>query len=40
VRGLGGEFVYALFAYAIIKALDGNLLAPLLLGDAVNLHPL
>jgi putative permease len=37
--GLGDGFVYALLAYAIIQALDGNLLAPLLLGDAVNLHP-
>ncbi len=37
--GLGLEFAYVLIAYAVIQALDGNVLAPLLLGDAVNLHP-
>lgn len=37
--GFEAEFLYALIAYGIIQALDGNVLAPLLLGDAVNLHP-
>lgn len=37
--GLSSEFAYLLIAYAVIQALDGNVLAPLLLGDAVNLHP-
>ena len=26
-------------AYAVIQLLDGNLLAPLLLSEVVNLHP-
>jgi putative permease len=37
--GLGPEFAYAVIAYAIIQTLDGNLLAPLLLSEVVNLHP-
>jgi len=37
--GLEANFFYALLAYAIIQALDGNLLAPLLLSEVVNLHP-
>jgi putative permease len=37
--GLGNGFFYALTAYAIIQLLDGNLLAPLLLSEVVNLHP-
>ncbi|MFZ0728026.1 MAG: AI-2E family transporter, partial [Desulfobacterales bacterium] len=37
--GLANEFFYALIAYAIIQLLDGNLLAPLLLSEVVNLHP-
>ena len=37
--GLGNQFFYALIAYAIIQLLDGNLLAPLLLSEVVNLHP-
>ncbi len=37
--GLGNQFFYALLAYAIIQLLDGNLLAPLLLSEVVNLHP-
>jgi putative permease len=28
-----------MIAYAIIQILDGNLLAPLLLSEVVNLHP-
>jgi len=37
--GLGGEFAWVLLAYAVIQALDGNLLVPLLFSEAVNLHP-
>ena len=37
--GLGSEFAYAVIAYSIIQALDGNLLVPLLLSGVVNLHP-
>jgi putative permease len=37
--GFGNQFFYALIAYAIIQLLDGNLLAPLLLSEVVNLHP-
>jgi putative permease len=33
------HIVYVLAAYGIIHALDGNLLAPLLLSEVVNLHP-
>lgn len=37
--GLGSEFFYVILAYGIIQLLDGNLLAPLLLSEVVNLHP-
>lgn len=37
--GADQHFFYALLAYAVIQLLDGNLLAPLLLSEAVNLHP-
>ncbi|WP_429884758.1 AI-2E family transporter [Geoalkalibacter halelectricus] len=37
--GFEQQFFYVLIAYAIIQLLDGNLLAPLLLSEAVNLHP-
>lgn len=37
--GFGAEFGYVMLAYAIIQALDGNLLVPLLFSEAVNLHP-
>jgi putative permease len=37
--GPGSELLYALVAYAVIQLLDGNLLAPLLLSEVVNLHP-
>jgi putative permease len=33
------HLVYILAAYGIIHALDGNLLAPLLLSEVVNIHP-
>ena len=37
--GWGPEFFWLLGAYAIIQALDGNLLVPLLFSEVVNLHP-
>ena len=37
--GWGPEFTGVVLAYAIIQALDGNLLAPLLLAGVVNIHP-
>lgn len=37
--GVGPEFAYALLAYGIIQALDGNVLVPLLFSEANDLHP-
>lgn len=37
--GWGSEFFYILIAYAIIQALDGNVLVPLLFSEVVDLHP-
>ena len=37
--GLGDEFTWVLVVYAIIQALDGNVLVPLLFSEVVNLHP-
>lgn len=37
--GFGEQFVYVLLAYAIIQALDGNVLVTLLFSEVVNLHP-
>lgn len=37
--GLHAQFVYLLIAYAVIHLLDGSLLAPLLLSEVVDLHP-
>ena len=37
--GMTNEFFYVLIAYGIIQALDGNVLAPVLFSEAVNLHP-
>ena len=37
--GMTNEFFYVLIAYGIIHALDGNVLAPVLFSEAVNLHP-
>ena len=34
------EFVYVMAAYAVIQALDGNVLVPLLFSEAVDLHPI
>lgn len=38
--GGGVDFIWIMVAYAIIQALDGNLLVPLLFSDVVNLHPI
>jgi putative permease len=37
--GWGSEFLYVMIAYAIIQALDGNVLVPLLFSEAVKMHP-
>ena len=37
--GWGWDFGQLMIAYAIIQALDGNVLVPLLFSEAVNLHP-
>lgn len=37
--GWGWDFGYVMIAYAIIQALDGNVLVPLLFSEALNLHP-
>jgi putative permease len=37
--GWGSEFAYVMLALAIIQALDGNLLVPLLFSGVVDLHP-
>lgn len=38
--GLGSEFAYVLIAYAVIQALDGNVLVPIIFSEANNLHPI
>ncbi|MCC5861063.1 MAG: AI-2E family transporter [Gammaproteobacteria bacterium] len=38
--GISAEFYYVLIAYGVIQLLDGNLLAPLLFSEVVNLHPI
>ncbi len=38
--GWGLEFGQVMIAYAIIQALDGNLLVPLLFSEVVNMHPI
>jgi putative permease len=38
--GWSGDFFYLILVYAIIQALDGNVLVPLLFSEAVNLHPI
>lgn len=38
--GTTGAFFVVIGAYAVIQVLDGNLLAPLLLSEVVNLHPI
>ena len=37
--GFGDEIVYVLIAYAVIQFIDGNILAPLLFSEVVDLHP-
>lgn len=37
--GLGTELAWVLIAYAIIQALDGNVLVPVLFSEVVSLHP-
>ncbi len=37
--GWTSEFAYLMAVYAIIQALDGNLLVPLLFSEVVNIHP-
>jgi len=37
--GWASDFAYAIIVYTVIQLLDGNLLAPLLLSEVVNLHP-
>jgi len=37
--GLGSEFAWVMIAYAVIQALDGNVIVPLIFSEAVNLHP-
>jgi putative permease len=37
--GWGWEFGQVMIAYAIIQALDGNVLVPLMFSEVVNLHP-
>jgi putative permease len=38
--GFSLEFAWIMIAYGIIQALDGNLLAPILFSEVVNLHPI
>ena len=38
--GFSSDFAYVMAAYAIIQALDGNVLVPLLFSEVVNLHPI
>ncbi len=37
--GLSSEFALVVGAYTVIQTLDGNLLAPLLISEVVDLHP-
>ncbi len=37
--GASNDLLWVLAAYGVIQALDGNVLAPLLLAETVNLHP-
>ncbi len=38
--GIGTEFLVIMIAYSIIQLLDGNVLAPVLLSEVTNLHPI
>ncbi len=37
--GISPEFWYAMIAYGVVQALDGNVLVPLLFSEAVDLNP-
>ena len=37
--GWGPDFMWLMVAYGVIQILDGNVLAPLLFSEVVNLHP-
>ncbi|MEE2002408.1 AI-2E family transporter [Alkalimonas sp. MEB108] len=37
--GFSPQFGYLMLAYAVIQALDGNLLVPLLFSEVIDLHP-
>jgi putative permease len=37
--GWSADLGWVIFAYGVLQALDGNLLAPLLFSEVVNLHP-
>ena len=37
--GVSVNVLYALIAHAVIQTVDGNLIAPLLISDVVNMHP-
>ena len=37
--GWSSDFFYVMAAYAVIQALDGNVLVPLLFSEAVKMHP-
>lgn len=38
--GWGSDFIILVCVYGIIQGIDGNILVPLLFGEAVNLHPI
>ena len=38
--GFTSDFAYIMIAYAVVQALDGNVLVPLLFSEVVNLHPI
>ncbi|WP_440904226.1 AI-2E family transporter [Catenovulum sp. SX2] len=37
--GISPEFWYVMIVYAVIQAIDGNVIVPVLFSQAVNLHP-
>jgi len=37
--GFGDQFLWIMAAYALIQALDGNVLVPVMFSEVVNLHP-
>jgi putative permease len=37
--GIGAKMIYLIMAYAFLHALDGNIIAPLLLSNVVKIHP-